>query len=59
MNPNRGFIDVHALSVGQINQIWIKSDPIKMNPNRIESNINTEWVLFYGISDYEFYPNPN
>ena len=36
-----------------------ESDPIKINLNRSESGINTEWNLFYGISEYEFYPNPN
>ena len=28
-----------------------------MNLNQSESDINTEWILFYGISGYAYYPN--
>ena len=30
-----------------------------MNPNRSEPDINAEWILFYGISSYGYYLNPN
>ena len=30
-----------------------------MNPNRSKPDINTEWIWFYGILGYGYYPNPN
>ena len=46
-----------SYNVSAIFFVWYRAGQIKMNPNWSEPDIYTEWILFYGISGYGYYPN--